>query len=89
MARNAHIAAFADSVVIVAAGLSGGSWAQGQLCLKAKKPLFVLDLPQDVAPGNRRLIEQGARRLPTDELDAVLEDQEMADASPNQLRLLD
>lgn len=89
MERNAHIASLADSVVIVAAGLTGGSWAQGQLCLKANKPLFVLDLPQDVAPGNTVLIEQGARLLPPDQLEDVLEYQETADSGPDQLGLLD
>ena len=89
MERNAHIAALADAVVIVSAGLSGGSWAQGQLCLRAKKPLFVLDLPPDVAEGNAKLIEQGARSLSPGQMDRVLEQRNSIGLAPAQLGLLD
>lgn len=60
MARNRTISWLADAVVVVAAGIKGGSWEQGQLCLKAGVPLFIPDFPEDVAPGNRRLIIAGA-----------------------------
>jgi len=60
MERNTTIAALSDAVVVVAAGTKGGSWAQGNLCLKANKPLLVPDVPPEVASGNRRLIELGA-----------------------------
>jgi len=73
MERNTHIAALSDAVVIVAAGLRGGSWAQGQLCLRAGKRLFVLDLPAEVAPGNPVLIRKGALAVLPDRLDHVLD----------------
>jgi DNA processing protein len=60
MERNTTIAALSDAVVVVAADTKGGSWAQGNLCLKTNKPLFVPDVPPEVASGNRRLIELGA-----------------------------
>ena len=60
MERNTTIAALSDAVVVVAADTKGGSWAQGNLCLKANKPLLVPDVPREVAPGNQRLIELGA-----------------------------
>jgi len=88
MERNAHIAALADAVVVVASGLNGGSWAQGQLCLKARKTLFVVDLPPDVAPGNAKLIAQGARPLPPEHLELVLDATALMENSPTQLKLL-
>jgi DNA processing protein len=88
MERNSHIAALADAIVIVAAGLSGGSWAQGQLCLRAGKRLFVVDLPPDVAPGNSALIRQGATAIPPDHLDRVVGDLDEDGVGPAQLDLL-
>lgn len=73
MERNAHIAALSDAVVIVASDVKGGSWAQGQLCLRARKRLIVVDLPEDVAPGNRKLIEEGAVALLPGEANAILD----------------
>lgn len=69
MTRNRTIAWLADSIVVVASGIKGGSWEQGQLCLKASLPLFVPDFPEDVAPGNRRLLADGA--IPLDHTDPV------------------
>jgi DNA processing protein len=60
MQRNATIAGLADRVLVAAAGTSGGSWEMAQLCLKRRKPLFVLDLDSDLAPGNQILIRAGA-----------------------------
>lgn len=71
MQRNATIAGLCDRVVIVAAGESGGSWEMGQLCLKKRKPLYVLDVPSDSASGNRKLIRAGATPLSQEELDRV------------------
>ena len=88
MERNAHIAALADAVVIVAAGLSGGSWAQGQLCLRARKRLLVFDLSPDIAPGNARLIAQGATPISPDRLDHVLDQVTAGDVAPAQLDML-
>ena len=72
MQRNSTIAALSDTVVVIAAGESGGSWEMGQLCLKKGKPLFVLDVESDTAPGNRKLIRAGAKPLPPDELATAL-----------------
>jgi predicted Rossmann fold nucleotide-binding protein DprA/Smf involved in DNA uptake len=60
MQRNSTIAALSDRVVVMAAGKSGGSWEMAQLCLKRKKPLFVLDVEPDVSEGNQMLIRAGA-----------------------------
>jgi len=73
MERNTYIAALADAVVIVSAGLRGGSWEQGRLCLKASKRLLVVDLPAELAPGNGRLIELGAEPLPRNHPELILE----------------
>lgn len=46
----------------------------GQLCLKRNKPLFVLDLDEDEAPGNRRLIKAGGISVSRSELEDVFGD---------------
>jgi len=72
MQRNSTIAGLSDRVVIAASGASGGSWEMGRLCLKRKKPLFVFDLPTDVAEGNQKLIKAGAIPLdPTDPMAVI------------------
>lgn len=74
MQRNGTIASLSDRVLIAASGESGGSWEMGQLCLKRNKPLFVLDLDEDEAPGNRRLIKAGGISVSRSELEAVFGD---------------
>jgi DNA processing protein len=64
MERNKWIAALSRAVIVVASDARGGSWAQGKLCLETGKPLLVADFPEEIAPGNRKLIEQGG--LPFD-----------------------
>lgn len=64
MQRNSTIAGLADRVLVAAAGTTGGSWEMAQLCLKRHKPIFVLDLDAEIAPGNGKLIRAGA--LPVD-----------------------
>jgi len=71
MQRNSTIAALSDRVVIVACGDTGGSWEMGQLCIKRKKPLFVLDVETEAANGNQRLIAAGATAVSLDDM-AVL-----------------
>ncbi len=71
MQRNGTIASLSDRVFIAASGESGGSWEMGQLCLKRNKPLFVLDLTEDEAPGNRRLIKAGGVSVSPDDLEEV------------------
>jgi len=72
MQRNSTIAALSDRVVVAVAGTSGGSWEMAQLCLKRKKPLFVLDLDPDEAPGNQKLIKAGATPLDPAEPEACI-----------------
>jgi len=79
MQRNGVIAALSDRVVVAAAGMSGGSYEMAQLCLKRKKPVYVFDLPPDVAEGNQRLIRDGAIPLdPTGPSDCLTPLQEPA-----------
>lgn len=72
MERNSTIAALSDAVVVISANKKGGSWEQGKLCLSVGKPLFVVDLPEEIAPGNMELIKMGAIRVPPGEPDEVL-----------------
>jgi hypothetical protein len=56
----------------------------GQLCIKKKKPLFVLDLDDSEAPGNQALIRAGAVAVGPDDLEAIWAE---ADPSPEQQSL--
>lgn len=76
MQRNSTIAGLSDRVLVAASGVSGGSWEMAQLCLKKKKDLYVFDLPEDVAPGNRKLIKAGAKPLDPEDFSAGLQDLE-------------
>ena len=71
MQRNGTIASLSDRVFIAASGESGGSWEMGKLCLRRNKPLFVLDLTEDEAPGNRRLIKAGGVSVSPNDLEEV------------------
>ncbi|MGH8950145.1 MAG: DNA-processing protein DprA [Acidimicrobiia bacterium] len=81
MERNKWIAALSRAVIVVASDVRGGSWAQGMLCLETGKPLLVPDFPEEIAPGNRKLIEQGALPLdpghPESQLEQFVEVREM------------
>ena len=76
MQRNSTIAGLSDRVLVAASGVSGGSWEMAQLCLKKKKDLYVFDLPEDVAPGNHKLIKAGAKALDPEDFSAGLQDLE-------------
>lgn len=76
MQRNSSIAGLSDRVLVAASGVSGGSWEMAQLCLKKKKDLYVFDLPEDVAPGNRKLIKAGAKPLDPEDFSTGLQDLE-------------
>lgn len=84
MARNSTIAGLSDHVLVCASGLSGGSWEMGQLCLKRKKPLFVLDLDESEAPGNQALIRAGAVAVSPNDFEAIWAESE---SSPEQQSL--
>jgi predicted Rossmann fold nucleotide-binding protein DprA/Smf involved in DNA uptake len=87
MARNATIAALADAVVVVASGLRGGSFAQGELCLDSGKRLFVPDFPDEVAPGNQRLIQGGAVPLDPETPAAVVRLLETEDSAESPIQM--
>lgn len=92
MQRNSTIAALADRVFVAAAGTSGGSWEMAQLCLKRGKPLFVLDLSDDLAAGNRKLIKAGATAVDPDapeQLFAKVPNPERSPAAHESLTLFD
>lgn len=64
MARNSTIASLADAVVVVAAGSSGGSWEQAQLCMKNHVPLGIPAFGKEIAEANLILIgRQGVTSL--------------------------
>ena len=83
MQRNSVIAALSDRVVIAAAGKSGGSWEMAQLCLKKKKPLYVMNFDEDIAPGNQSLIKAGGLALELDALDKCWTDEALGDEPPS------
>jgi DNA processing protein len=66
MQRNGTVLGLADAVVVVEAGLGGGTLAAGAAALKMGRPLFVVDYPKppSSAGGNRLLVARGARPLP-------------------------
>ncbi len=65
MQRNDVIIALSRAMIVVEAGESGGTLAAGLRALKVGKPLFVADYDnlEQVAPGNARLLSEGAARL--------------------------
>ena len=62
MARNGTIIGLAQAMVIVEAGLSGGTFAAGEQALRMRKPLFVVAFAQPAASaaGNAHFIQRGA-----------------------------
>lgn len=65
MNRNNTIIGLSDAMVVVEAGLTGGSLDAGLRSLEDKKPLFVpvySDYPES-ALGNRMLLEKGAKGI--------------------------
>ena len=83
MQRNSVIAALSDRLVVAAAGKSGGSWEMAQLCLKKKKPLYVMNFDEDIAPGNQSLIKAGGIALELDALDKCWTDEVAGDEPPS------
>lgn len=65
MERNKVIMALSCAMIVVEAGEKGGTRAAGEDALKLQIPLFAIDYGFDdtIAPGNRVLIEKGAKRL--------------------------
>jgi DNA processing protein len=65
MQRNKVIMGMSCAMIVIEAGEKGGTRAAGEEALKLSIPLFAIDYGYDesVAPGNRALISQGAKRL--------------------------
>jgi len=65
MQRNRTICGLADAVLVVEAGLTGGTFAAGQAALELRQPLFVVSypIPPPSAKGNAVLLQQGGRPL--------------------------
>ena len=65
MDRNKIIMALSCAMIVVEAGEKGGTRAAGEDALRLRIPLFAIDYGFDetIAPGNRVLIEKGAKRL--------------------------
>lgn len=65
MQRNKVIMGMSCAMIVIEAGDKGGTRAAGEEALKLGIPLFAIDygFDENVAPGNRVLIERGAKRL--------------------------
>jgi DNA processing protein len=65
MDRNKVIMALSCAMIVVEAGEKGGTRAAGEEALRLRIPLFAIDygFDENIAPGNRVLIEKGAKRL--------------------------
>ena len=65
MDRNKVIMALSCAMIVVEAGEKGGTRAAGEDALRLRMPLFAIDYGFDetIAPGNRVLIQKGAKRL--------------------------
>lgn len=76
MARNGIICGLSEALFVVEAGATGGTLAAGRECLAQDKPLYVVERArsEDMAPGNRLLIEEGGTALRrTEEVQAALD----------------
>jgi DNA processing protein len=63
MARNHVIFGLGRALVVIEAGDRGGTLAAGRDALKRRRPVFVLNFGADTPPGNRMLIDAGARPI--------------------------
>jgi DNA processing protein len=65
MQRNTVIMGMSCAMIVIEAGERGGTRAAGEEALKLNIPLFAVDYGYDesIAPGNRALIAEGAKRL--------------------------
>lgn len=66
MERNRTILGLCDRLVVIEAGVSGGTLAAGREAIDASIPTWVLDYadPPESAAGNRLLLEMGGRPIP-------------------------
>ena len=65
MKRNATVCGLSDALVVVEAGLSGGTFDAAETALKLRVPLFVVDFanPSPAAEGNRYFLSRGAKPI--------------------------
>ncbi|MBP7862604.1 DNA-protecting protein DprA [bacterium] len=65
MTRNSVICGLSKVMILIEAGMKGGSIAAGRTCLEMGRPLFapVYDGMPETASGNRLLLTQGAKPL--------------------------
>lgn len=61
MARNRIIFGLGQALVVIEAGERGGTLAAGEGALRLGRPVFVLDFGVETPPGNRLLLDRGAR----------------------------
>lgn len=60
MRRNAVIVGLSLGLVVIEAGVSGGTLAAGMQGLDIGRPVFALEFKNDMPPGNKILIDRGA-----------------------------
>ncbi|WP_411699165.1 DNA-processing protein DprA [Conyzicola sp.] len=65
MARNAIIFGLSKALVVIEAGEKGGTLAAGEGAMKIGRPVFVLDFGERTPPGNKILLDKGARAIAT------------------------
>ena len=65
MQRNRTICGLVHALIVIEAGISGGTWEAGHTALELRMPLFVLDYPNPApsGQGNPRLLKKGGRPL--------------------------
>lgn len=65
MNRNWTIASLAEKVFIIESEMDGGTFAMGDLCLKQKKPLYVLSFNENekLPKGNSYFLERGGKPI--------------------------
>jgi DNA processing protein len=100
MHRNRVVCALSDSVVVIEAGLSGGTFAAAEKTLQLRRPLFVVDYanPPPSAEGNRHFLGKGAIPLRRDRegkanlqpvLDVILGTRAVTQSKAATMRLFD
>lgn len=65
MARNGLIFGIPKALLVIEAGEKGGTLAAGQGALKLGRPVIAVEFGEETPPGNRTLIEMGARGVRT------------------------
>lgn len=85
MQRNRTICALSGAVILVEAGLAGGTYAAGKAAQKLNVPLYVVDYPDPPASaeGNRYFLRHGAHPLTISDNGTVsLDAMQLDDSTP-------